>query len=188
MSNMISLSPSIRIQSNHRDPPLPARLQRVQEEHGHLRNLREADLEEKILFQSGSHGNKDGSDSDSEEVSSSDRNLDLLKEEDRGHQLQQIREALIRDVTQAQVEAMGALDLLSMLISGEKHTLAVQVLSPYLRDNIPLGTMTAATIVPDSNPPEVTQRRMQQIVSITSTGLLEAADFLSLRAARLRRR
>ena len=170
-----------------KDDSLKERLHRIREERGHLRNINEAALSAKIEARSQAVMS-DGitTQEEGDESSASGDDSESVQPEDLATKLQHTRETLIRDLTEAQTQAMAALDYLSLLISGDKPSLAGQGLSPYLKENIPSGSLGAVSVSREVLTTETTDRAMQQAVVITAESLLEAADFLSAKATKLR--
>ncbi|KAG8530158.1 uncharacterized protein KY384_005641 [Bacidia gigantensis] len=125
-------------------PPLPIPndlqylISRINEQKGGFRNVTEESLEEEI---------KNGAEEAVEEESEDDEPTD--DEEDpqsKKEKVQKAKEEMLKQVNQAHQETAMALDFISLLLSQRTPGPAGLTLSPYLKQNLPLGSLGAEKV------------------------------------------
>ncbi|KAE8395074.1 RNA polymerase II mediator complex component SRB4 [Aspergillus alliaceus] len=143
MSDSFSLPLRPLTEKPERPDPLPVEIAQINAQYGSFREVTEDSLRAKI------EADKD-KDPWAEEESDNASGDEDTKE--RLDQLYKRRVAIIEFANQAHAEASFALDFISLLLSKHNPRQAEMSMSPYLKQNAPLGSLNAEIINPPPKP------------------------------------
>lgn len=139
MSDSFSLPLRPLTEKPERPDPLPVEIAQINAQYGSFREVTEDSLRAKIEADK----NKDPWSEEESDNASGDEDT-----KERLDQLYKRRVAIIEFANQAHAEASFALDFISLLLSKHNPRQAEMSMSPYLKQNAPLGSLNAEIINP----------------------------------------
>ncbi|KAI9683072.1 MAG: RNA polymerase II mediator complex subunit [Trizodia sp. TS-e1964] len=155
-------------------------ISRINCQKGHFRNVTEQSLEAEIqLLEAGQTSMEvDG-------IEPEDQLEPPANSDEKTKTIYEAREDIIKQITQAHMEAYYALDFVSLLLSKDTPIQAGMTLSPHLKQYIPLGSLATDQIPSAIRTPA--HKRDQELVSRgwKLQGLVSSADSLLRSASRL---
>ncbi|KAJ5301271.1 hypothetical protein PENANT_c023G07081 [Penicillium antarcticum] len=135
------------IEDRDRPDTLPAEIAQINNQWGSFRDVNEEVLRTKIAEEY-----KDDLDEDENNKNASD-----LDSTERLEQLYKRRKDIIDFATQAHMEAMFAVDFISLLLSKDTPRQAETSMSPFLKQIAPLGSLNAEVVNPPPKPDSTTK-------------------------------
>ncbi|KAI9782781.1 MAG: RNA polymerase II mediator complex subunit [Candelina submexicana] len=176
MSEALSLSLRSWPKEDPDSQSLPSKISRINAQKGSFRNITEESLEEEIRALEA--GETHGKDEDATDEAQSAKG--------RREEITAAREEIVKQVGRAQTEALFALDFISLLLSKETPRQAELSMSPYLKQNAPMGSLGMDKM---QEPPPLsdTETRDRDLVARgwKIGGLNSAADSLLQSATKL---
>ncbi|KAI9700700.1 MAG: RNA polymerase II mediator complex subunit [Candelina mexicana] len=176
MSEALSLSLRSWPKEDPGSQSLPSKISRINAQKGSFRNITEESLEEEIrALEAGETHVKD-----------EDATDEAQSAKGRREEIAAAREEIVKQVGRAQTESLFALDFVSLLLSKETPRQAELSMSPYLKQNAPMGSLGMDKM---QEPPPLsdTETRDRDLVARgwKIGGLNSAADSLLQSATKL---
>ncbi|KUL89249.1 hypothetical protein ZTR_03778 [Talaromyces verruculosus] len=137
-SLMLPLRPQ-KAKSSKKDN-LPIRIAQINAQRGSFRNITEQSLQEEIKAQ------KEKSKEEQEEEEKKEENVNEVDATERQELLYKKRAEIIQFAAQAHMETQFALDFISLLLSKHTPRQAETSISPYLKQNVPMGSLNVDVV------------------------------------------
>ncbi|KAL8827030.1 MAG: hypothetical protein Q9170_007173 [Blastenia crenularia] len=179
MADQLSISLRAWRPQNKLKDSLPYLISRINEQKGSFRNITEASLKEEIrAAQAGE--SKAVENGDDEEATEDGQDTKA-----KGDELSKAREEIIKQIGAAHTASSHALDFVSLLLSKHTSKTAEATISPFVKANIPMGSL-GAEIMQEPSKSEA-EKTSEGLVSLgwRMQSLSRSADSLLKSASRL---